>query len=131
MGTVNIAGKDCDPAQFAAAVVNSTRSLTPEQFEDDIRLIVNHVNAPDNVYSFSKMMDKLLEEHPEIYRTIPDADKRLYQLTGKAYETTPPKAWGEHTYIFVSYSLSDETIKQIIERQGERKDITLVMRGVP
>ncbi len=120
-----------DPTSYAADIVNRTRSLTPEQFNDDAKLISGLFGSKDNPQNFFSMMETLLKEHPEIYKAIPDADQRLYRLQGKLYEHKAPNPLGEHTYIFVSYSLGDETIKDIIDRQGAREDVTLVMRGVP
>jgi len=55
----------------------------------------------------------------------------LQRLRGDVYDITPPNPNGEQTFIFVSYSLSEDVLKDIIERNAHRSDVTLVMRGVP
>lgn len=118
-----------DPAQFAAEVVNKTqKSLTEQQFNDDVAAVVNSVNDSNTVID---ALTDMLDSNPEIYQAIPDADKRLQALTGQPVEIAPPDPKGEKTYIFVSYSLSEKTLKEIFERNASRKDVTVVMRGVP
>lgn len=126
------ASKDFDPAEFAAEVVNrSQKSLTPEQFDDDVRAIVGSISSSDSPANAVNALAQMLESNPEIYRAIPDADLKLQQLAGKVIEVTPPDPKGEATYIFVSYSLSEDVLKDIVERHKGRNDVTLVMRGVP
>lgn len=62
---------------------------------------------------------------------IPDADRKLRELSGQATDLVSPNPTGEATYIFISYSLSENVLKDIVERHQGRNDVTLVMRGVP
>lgn len=124
--------KNFDPAEFAAEIVNRTqKSLTPEQFEDDVRAILGSLSSSDSPANVVNALADMLESNPEIYTAIPDADLKLQQLSGKVIEVTPPDPKGEATYIFVSYSLSEDVLKDIVERHKGRNDVTLVMRGVP
>lgn len=131
---VKIDGQYYDPAQFAADVVNrSTKSLTPDQFEEDVQAIVSSLSESrmKGGADVLTVLGDILEANPEIFEAIPDADKRLQRLRGDVYDIVPPNPNGEQTFIFVSYSLSEEVLKEIIQRNGERSDVTLVMRGVP
>lgn len=134
LGTVEVEGEHYDPAAFAADVVNrTTKSLTPEQFEEDVAAVVGSlsetkVNGGVDVLS---VLEDILKANPEIFEAIPDADKQLQRLRGDVYDITPPNPNGEQTFIFVSYSLSEDVLKDIIERNAHRSDVTLVMRGVP
>ncbi len=140
-GTTDIEGEaylqaasqgDFDPAEFAADVVNrSQKSLTPGQFEDDIRAVLGSISASDSPANVVNALADMLESNPEIYAAIPDADKKLRQLSGQIYADNLPDSKGEATYIFVSYSLSEDVLKGIVERHKGRNDVTLVMRGVP
>lgn len=121
-----------DPAEFAGDVVNrSQKSLTPEQFDDDIRAVLGSISGSDSPANVVDALIDMLESNPEIYAAIPDADKRLQQLSGKLIDDNLPDSKGEATYIFVSYSLSEDVLKDIVERHKGRNDVTLVMRGVP
>ena len=131
---VKIDGQEYDPAEFAADVVNRiSKSLTPDQFQEDVQAIVESlsekkVNGGVDVLA---TLGEILDANPEIFEAIPDADKRLQRLRGDVYDIMPPNPNGEQTLIFVSYSLSDEVIKDILERNANRSDVMLVMRGVP
>lgn len=135
IGSVREAGTHFDPAEFAAEVVNrTTKSLTPEQFNDDVQAIVNSLSEDRLNGQGSSVLNALadiLDANPEIYAVIPDADKKLQKLRGDLFEIAPPNPLGEQTYIFVSYSLSEEVLKDIMLRHGNRSDVTIVMRGVP
>lgn len=124
-------GLHFDAAAFAADVVNRTKSLTPEQFEEDVKAVTGAVSEKDSPANALNALAAILNSNPEIYAAIPDADKRLARLQGKVIDIAPPNPLGEQTFIFISYSLSDSEIKSILERQKSRKDVTLVMRGVP
>ena len=131
---VKIDGQYYDPAQFAADVVNrATKSLTPDQFDEDVQAIVSSLSESrvKGGADVLTVLGDILEANPEIFETTPDADKRLQRLRGDVYDIAPPNPKGEQTFIFVSYSLSEEVLKEIIQRNGERSDVTLVMRGVP
>lgn len=131
---VKIDGQYYDPAQFAADVVNrATKSLTPDQFDEDVQAIVSSLSESrvKGGADVLTVLGDILEANPEIFEAIPDADKRLQRLRGDVYDIAPPNPKGEQTFIFVSYSLSEEVLKEIIQRNGERSDVTLVMRGVP
>ena len=135
IGSVREAGTHFDPAEFAAEVVNrTTKSLTPEQFNNDVQAIVNSFSEDRLNGQGSSVLNALadiLDANPEIYAVIPDADKKLQKLRGDLFEIAPPNPQGEQTYIFVSYSLSEEVLKDIMLRHGNRSDVTVVMRGVP
>lgn len=89
------------------------------------------VSEKDSPANALNALAAIPDSNPEIYAAIPDADKRLARLRGKVIDIAPPNPLGEQTFIFISYSLSDSEIKSILERQKSRKDVTLVMRGVP
>ena len=135
IGSVREAGTHFDPAEFAAEVVNrTTKSLTSEQFNNDVQAIVNSFSEDRLNGQGSSVLNALadiLDANPEIYAVIPDADKKLQKLRGDLFEIAPPNPQGEQTYIFVSYSLSEEVLKDIMLRHGNRSDVTVVMRGVP
>ena len=124
-------GLHFDAAAFAADVVNRTKSLTPDQFAEDVKAVTGAVSEKDSPANALNALAAILDSNPEIYAAIPDADKRLARLQGKVIDIAPPNPLGEQTFIFISYSLSDSEIKSILERQKSRKDVTLVMRGVP
>ena len=123
---------DFDSAEFAADVVNrSQKSLTPGQFEDDIRAVLGSISASDSPANVVNALADMLESNPEIYAAIPDADIKLQQLSGKLIDDNPLDSKGEATYIFVSYSLSENVLEDIVKQHKGRDDVTLVMRGVP
>lgn len=123
-------GKWFDPAQFAADVVNRTQSLTPEQFEEDIDAIVSSLTEDQGPKAMISSLEAILDANPEIFKAVPDADLQLQRLKAKP-ALMPENPNGEQTFIFVSYSLTDAVLKDIMERHKNRKDVTVVMRGVP
>lgn len=130
---VNIGtGLNFDPAEFAADVVNrTTKSLTQAQFDEDVAAMVSTLSEKKSSENLLDSLAGVLESFPEIYSVIPDADQKLQAMRGDVIEIVPPDPMGEQTLIFVSYSLSDEVLKDIIERHARRRDVTLVMRGIP
>lgn len=128
MDTLTAEGNYFDPARFAAEVVNKTNSLTVEQFNEDAAAVVGALTGKASPV---EALADLLESNPEIYTAIPDADKRLQAVRGQLAEIAPANPLGEQTFIFISYSLTDAAIKDILELNKDRKDVTLVMRGVP
>ncbi|MDO4937294.1 MAG: TrbC family F-type conjugative pilus assembly protein [Sutterellaceae bacterium] len=123
-------GKWFDPTEFAADVVNRTKSLTPEQFDDDVGAIVNSLTEDQGPKAMISSLEAILDANPEIFNAVPDADLQLQRLKGKL-ALVPENPKGEQTFIFVSYSLTDEVLKDIMQRHKNRKDVTVVMRGVP
>ena len=122
--------KDFDPALFAQEIVNRTHnSLTERQFNEDVAAVMASLNAkaPETII---ESLSKILEANPEIYSVIPDADSELEKLQEGLSDDQSEGNRG-FTYIFVSYSLTDEAIKETMERNHERNDVVLVMRGVP
>lgn len=125
-----------DPAIFAEEVVNRTGSLTPHQFEEDAAAVVLSVSGQDSTSAIIASLSNILRNNPEIYAVMPDAQARLEALQERLTQTKSvapdsERQTGEMTYIFVSYSLSENVLRQIIERHQGRTDVTLVMRGVP
>ncbi|WP_443743379.1 TrbC family F-type conjugative pilus assembly protein [Sutterella sp.] len=135
-----------DPTQFAAAVVNATtKSLTESQFNEDVDAVVGAISNKEDGAAIIASLEDILDSYPEIRNAIPDADERLAALRGDQSnaldgsdgsdgsdeQAAPEKPLGETTYIFVSYSLSEDVLKDIISRQAGRRDVALVMRGVP
>lgn len=86
--------------------------------------IVAVLNDPTHPASFVNMMRKALEENPVVEARIPDARERL----GMETEASKPQ---NVTYVFVSYSLGDDVLNDILSRNAGRDDVTLVMRGIP
>lgn len=119
--------EDLDRAAQAAKAVSNRpegKGMTDREKEmiDDITSILND---PKHPASFVNMLRQALEENPVVEEHIPDARERL----GMAKEEgeTPKEA----TYIFVSYSLGDDVLNEILARNAGKKDVTLVMRGIP
>lgn len=99
------------------------RALTQSEslVMEDIAAVLND---PAHPASFINMMRKALEENPVVEARIPDARERL------GMETEAPKHQNV-TYVFVSYSLGDDVLNDILSRNAGRDDVTLVMRGIP
>ena len=119
--------EDFDRAARAAKAISNRpegRGVTDRETKviDDITSILND---PKHPASFVNMLRQALEENPVVEEHIPDARERLGLANSK--DDTPK----EGTYIFVSYSLGDDILKEILGRNSGRKDVTIVMRGIP
>lgn len=81
--------------------------------------------------AFVSGLESILDAHPEIYRAVPDAAKKLLKRKGRLAELSVPDSKGDFSYVFISYSLGEETIRDILKRWEGRHDVAFVMRGVP
>lgn len=124
-------GNTYTPSEFASAIVKDTQSLTKEEFEDDVRMITDLFKGRDNPYDAAGVLAEILETHPEIKTVIPDAEERLLEFAGIDLDGDKDDPMGKGSYIFVSYSLGDDVIKDIVRRNQHKKNVALVMRGVP
>lgn len=89
-----------------------------------IRDITAVLNDPKHPASFINMLKEALKENPIVTQHIPDAWERL----GVESDSSTPQ---EGTYIFVSHSLGDNVLTDILRRHAGRPDVTIVMRGIP
>lgn len=112
-------------AKAAKAVSDRPEGRALKQTESKVMEdIVAVLNDPTHPASFVNMMRKALEENPVVEARIPDARERL----GMETKASKPQ---NVTYVFVSYSLGDDVLNDILSRNAGRDDVTLVMRGIP
>lgn len=112
-------------AKAAKAISDRPEGRALKQTESKVMEdIVAVLNDPTHPASFVNMMRKALEENPVVEARIPDARERL----GMETEAPMPQ---NVTYVFVSYSLGDDVLNDILSRNAGRDDVTLVMRGIP
>lgn len=125
-----------EAAKFAAEIVHLTGSLTTEEFNDDVKLLTDMLTDKRTGEAYIGELRRILRTHPEIQNLDPSADLALDQLAkeqfgmGEGLEDSPR---GTTSYVFLSRSLGEKAIKDILERASmqARRDLVFVFRGVP
>ena len=103
----------------------STRKARKELDE-----IVSLVGDPEHPGSILSVLREGLVENPVVLDYVPDAAERLGILTPEE-EKALADPLGNMTYVFISFSLSDEELKELFARNAGKDDTVLVLRGIP
>lgn len=128
-------GVTAQAAQFAADIVHNTGSLTKGEFDADTKMVEELLTSKTTGEAYIGELRKILRAHPEIYNIEPDADQELDRLAQEKFGIgdVPDDPNGTTTYVFLSRSLGDHALQDILERASfsNRQDVVLVFRGVP
>lgn len=121
-----LTAEDFDRAAQAAKAVSNRpegKGITEGESKviEDITAILSD---PKHPASFINMLQQALEDNAVVEEKIPEAR----ELLGMTDDKPMPS---EATYIFVSYSLGDDVMNDILGRHSGRDDVTLIMRGIP
>lgn len=103
----------------------STRKARKELDE-----IVSLVGDPEHPGSILSVLREGLVENPVVLDYVPDAAERLGILTPEEEEALADPL-GNMTYVFISFSLGDEELKELFARNAGKDDTVLVLRGIP
>ena len=103
----------------------STRKAKQELDE-----IVSLVGDPEHPGSILSVLREGLVENPVVLDYVPDAAERLGLLTPEEEEALADPL-GNMTYVFISFSLGDEELKELFARNAGKDDTALVLRGIP
>ena len=103
----------------------STRKARKELDE-----IVSLVGDPEHPGSILSVLREGLVENPVVLDYVPDAAERLGILTPEEEEAYADPL-GNMTYVFISFSLGDEELKELFARNAGKDDTVLVFRGIP
>ena len=103
----------------------STRKARKELDE-----IVSLVGDPEHPGSILSVLREGLVENPVVLDYVPDAAERLGILTPEE-EKALADPLGNMTYVFISFSLGDEELKELFARNAGKDDTVLVLRGIP
>ena len=103
----------------------STRKARKELDE-----IVSLVGDPEHPGSILSVLREGLVENPVVLDYVPDAAERLGILTPEEEEALADPL-GNMTYVFISFSLGDEELKELFARNAGKDDTMLVFRGIP
>lgn len=103
----------------------STRKARKELDE-----IVSLVGNPEHPGSILSVLREGLVENPVVLDYVPDAAERLGILTPEEEEALADPL-GNMTYVFISFSLGDEELKELFARNAGKDDTVLVLRGIP
>ena len=103
----------------------STRKARKELDE-----IVSLVGDPEHPGSILSVLREGLVENPVVLDYVLDAAERLGILAPEEEEALADPL-GNMTYVFISFSLGDEELKELFARNAGKDDTVLVFRGIP
>lgn len=92
--------------------------------------IVSLVGDPEHPGSILSVLREGLVENPVVLDYVPDAAERLGIMTPEEEEALADPL-GTMTYVFISFSLGDEELKELFARNAGKDDTVLVFRGIP
>lgn len=92
--------------------------------------IVSLVGDPEHPGSILSVLREGLVENPVALDYVPDAAERLGIMTPEEEEAYADPL-GNMTYVFISFSLGDEELKELFARNAGKDDTALVFRGIP
>lgn len=92
--------------------------------------IVSLVGDPEHPGSILSVLREGLVENPVVLDYVPDAAERLGIMTPEEEEAYADPL-GNMTYVFISFSLGDEELKELFARNAGKDDTVLVLRGIP
>lgn len=95
----------------------------------ELEEIVSLVGDPEHPGSILSVLREGLVENPVVLDYVPDAAERLGLLTPEEEADADPL--GNMTYVFISFSLGDEELKELFARNAGKDDTALVFRGIP
>ena len=114
--------------EIMAAVETAKRQVNPElytKFEAEAKQFAEDLLSADSLKRYADVLRELAAAYPEVQKVVPDIEERIDAIDGTS--TAKPK---QQTYVFISQSLGEETLKSIFERCADRDDIVYVMIGV-
>lgn len=97
--------------------------------QEELDAIVSLVGNPEHPGSILSVLREELIENPVVLDYVPDAAERLGLLTPEEEADADPL--GNMTYVFISFSLGDEELKELFARNAGKDDTALVLRGIP
>lgn len=103
----------------------STRKARKELDE-----IVSLVGDPEHPGAILSVLREGLVENPVVLDYVPDAAERL-GIKMSEEEEAYADPLGNMTYVFISFSLGDEELKELFARNAGKDDTVLVFRGIP
>lgn len=121
---------------FNKDILDSTQKAQANgsQFDGDLNAVVRSVGGGNSQSSFLAEMQKILEDHPDVRKALPNVDEELKtfasQLSDATSNTVPANA-PERTLIFVSYSMSETALIEAFQKNKNRRDVLFVMQGIP
>lgn len=121
---------------FSKDILDSTQKAQANgnQFDGDLNAVVRSVGGGNSQSSFLAEMQKILEDHPDVRKALPNVDEELKtfssQLSDATSSTVPANA-PERTLIFVSYSMSEAALIEAFQKNKNRRDVLFVMQGIP
>lgn len=121
---------------FSRDILDSTKKVQANgsQFDGDLNEVVRSVGGGKNKSSFLTEMQKILEDHPDVRKALPNVDQELQNFSSQlanAGSSTVPADAPERTLIFVSYSMSEAALIEAFQKNKNRPDVLFVMQGIP
>lgn len=97
--------------------------------QEELDAIVSLVGNPEHPGSILSVLHEELIENPVVLDYVPDAAERLGLLTPEEEADADPL--GNMTYVFISFSLGEEELRELFARNAGKDDTALVLRGIP
>lgn len=97
--------------------------------QEELDAIVSLVGNPERPGSILSILREELIENPVVLDYVPDAAERLGLLTPEEEADADPL--GNMTYVFISFSLGEEELRELFARNAGKDDTALVLRGIP
>lgn len=97
--------------------------------QEELDAIVSLVGNPEHPGSILSVLREELIENPVVLDYVPDAAERLGLLTPEEEADADPL--GNMTYVFISFSLGEEELRELFARNAGKDDTALVLRGIP
>ena len=121
---------------FSKDVTASTEAARQKdsEFSADLNEVIRSVSGGDGREGFLKSMGKVVEDHPDVRKALPNVDKEIQSLSREleaASSTEVPANAPERTLVFVSYSMSEQAILEAFRMNKGREDVLFVMQGIP
>lgn len=94
---------------------------------DEIVSLVGDSEHPGSILS---VLREGLVENPVVLDYVPDAAERLGIMMSEEEEAYADPL-GNMTYVFISFSLGEEELRELFARNAGKDDTALVLRGIP
>ncbi len=121
---------------FSKDVTASTEAAKQKdsEFSSDLNAVIRSVSGGDGHDGFLKSMGKVVEDHPDVRKALPNVDQEIQSLSRELEAATAseiPANAPERTLVFVSYSMSEQAILDAFRMNKGREDVLFVMQGIP
>lgn len=114
--------------ESASEIVRETGNLDLSKFAKPVADVIASLYRDD--MTLAAILRRIVRDNPELYDVIPNLDEEIAEMEPKKEGDVDPRDQPV-TYIFISKSLSTETLVQMFERNKGRTDVVYVLRGVP